>query len=448
MECKEVFCPHCGEFVAPRTFRRHKSAYFHEENGSWDVPLHYSSDEESSTAVNYDDSENLYDETSEFAACENEEEEYMEVDLERARETIEFWEDAIEDVITDFNEDDADAGPSASLSVDAEDMEWRFAHQISLVKWICIFLLFWTAQFQISDSALELMLRFFNTLFSVCQHYAPWFGGVVMFLPTSLYFVRKMLGLDRDKYTKFVVCPNCHYLYRFSDCFITLGRRRMPKKCSHRPFPNHKLRRFRETCGELNGGYLLKEVQLKDGRTKLYPHKVYSYMSVLDTLKTFLSRKDFWFKCNLWKVGRNFDSAPDILADVFDGRVWREFLFVEGEPLLGGERSLGFMLNVDWFQPFKLARYSVGVIYLVVMNLPRNERFKVENVILVGVIPGPHEPSRSINTYLSPLVDDFLVLWEGWHVCGEIVKGVLLCVASDLPAARKVQVFYVHFLIP
>ena len=98
-----------------------------------------------------------------------------------------------------------------------------------------------------------------------------------------------------------------------------------------------------------------------------------------------------------------------------------------------------FMLNVDWFQPFKLARYSVGMIYLVVMNLPRNERFKIENVILVGVIPGPHEPSGNINTYLSPLVDELLVLWEGWRVGSEIVKGVLLCVASDLPAARKVS---------
>ena len=128
----------------------------------------------------------------------------------------------------------------------------------------------------------------------------------------------------------------------------------------------------------------------------------------------------------------------EILADIVDGRVWREFLFVDGKPLLAGERSLAFMLNVDWFQPFKLARYSVGVIYLVVMNLPRNERFKVENVVLVGVIPGPHEPSGNINTYLEPLVNELLVLWEGWHVGSEIVKGVLLCVASDLPTARKV----------
>lgn len=195
----EVFCPHCKEYVAPRTFRRHKALYCKGER-TWDldVPPTSSSDEESSTPVNYEDDreETSYDEVFKFMDFETEgegDEEYMEVDLERAKETIEFWEDAIEDIIVDFEED---AEPAASLSIDAEDMDRTYLNQRSLVKWICLFLLFWTAQFQMSDNALELMLRFFNTLFTVCQRYAPWFGGVVMFLPTSVYFLRKRLGLE------------------------------------------------------------------------------------------------------------------------------------------------------------------------------------------------------------------------------------------------------------
>lgn len=180
---------------------------------------------------------------------------------------------------------------------------------------------------------------------------------------------------------------------------------------------------------------------LKDGKTKFYPRKAYSYKSILDTLKTFVSRNDFWLKCNSWKVGRDFRSASDILADVESKErcgVTCCLLGGRGEPFLAGDRALAMMLNVDWFQPFKLARYSVGVLYLVIMNLPRHERFKVENVILVGVIPGPHEPSKSINTYLSPMVDGLLLLWNGWRFAGEIIRDILLCVASDLPAARKV----------
>ena len=41
---------------------------------------------------------------------------------------------------------------------------------------------------------------------------------------------------------------------------------------------------------------------------------------------------------------------------------------------------------------------------MVLMNLPRTEMFKSDNVFLVGVIPGPHEPKLNINTYLQPLV--------------------------------------------
>jgi hypothetical protein len=80
------------------------------------------------------------------------------------------------------------------------------------------------------------------------------------------------------------------------------------------------------------------------------------------------------------------------------------------------------------------------------MNLPRSERFKTENIILVGVIPGPSEPKLNINTYLSPLVDELLILWNdgvmlhhhGSQFIPETFKASLLCVACDIPASRKV----------
>lgn len=50
------------------------------------------------------------------------------------------------------------------------------------------------------------------------------------------------------------------------------------------------------------------------------------------------------------------------------------------------------MLNLDFFQPYKHVQYSLGAIYMTVLNLPRSDRNKIENVILVGLIPGPNEP--------------------------------------------------------
>ena len=61
-------------------------------------------------------------------------------------------------------------------------------------------------------------------------------------------------------------------------------------------------------------------------------------------------------------------------------------------------------MNVDWFEPFERSVYSVGSIYLTVQNFPIDKRYKPENIILVGIIPGPSEPKLSINSYLALLV--------------------------------------------
>ena len=101
------------------------------------------------------------------------------------------------------------------------------------------------------------------------------------------------------------------------------------------------------------------------------------------------------------------------------------------------------MMNMDFFRPYKHVQYSVGAIYLVIMNLPRSLRYKQENVILCGLIPGPHEPELNINTYLQPSVKELLTLWDGvdFTLPGNQIKKVraaLLCVACDIPACRKV----------
>src|SRR5437763_14393573 len=60
------------------------------------------------------------------------------------------------------------------------------------------------------------------------------------------------------------------------------------------------------------------------------------------------------------------------------------------------------MLNLDWFQPFDNSQHSVRVIYGVICNLPRSERFKTSNTIILIVIPGPGEPKlHKLNHYLA-----------------------------------------------
>ncbi|OAD65777.1 hypothetical protein PHYBLDRAFT_102100, partial [Phycomyces blakesleeanus NRRL 1555(-)] len=84
-------------------------------------------------------------------------------------------------------------------------------------------------------------------------------------------------------------------------------------------------------------------------------------------------------------------------------------------------------------------------------NLPCSEQFKKENVILVGLMPGPKEASTSdINNYLKLLVDELMELYKGikikTHQCpnSTSIRAALLMVACDIPAARKVCGFTSH----
>ena len=69
------------------------------------------------------------------------------------------------------------------------------------------------------------------------------------------------------------------------------------------------------------------------------------------------------------------------------------------------------MLNFDFFQLYKHTTDSYGVFYLTLINLPRELRFREENILLVGIIPAyEHEPS-SLNHFMEPLINELKEFW-------------------------------------
>lgn len=109
------------------------------------------------------------------------------------------------------------------------------------------------------------------------------------------------------------------------------------------------------------------------------------------------------------------------------------------------------MLNVDWFRPQKHSPGSVAVLSLMLLSLPRHERYKLENIIVVGILPGPSEPKLTANTFLEPLVRELQTLWackELFSIYGSLlklsIKVGLVCVSSDIPATRKIGGFLGH----
>ena len=82
------------------------------------------------------------------------------------------------------------------------------------------------------------------------------------------------------------------------------------------------------------------------------------------------------------------------------------------------------------------------------MNLPHALRYKEENIILAGIIPGPHEPHLNINSYINPLVEELLELWSGIEMdttAGrKLVRCAVICASCDIPAGRKLCGFLGH----
>lgn len=296
----------------------------------------------------------------------------------------------------------------------------------------------------ITDIAVGSILAFLKELLGCILVEHPVLSSLPLLFPGTLYLLWKNIGLKKDNFVKYVVCRKCYALYLFDECTAYIEGELKSKLCPFVPFPFHTQRARRTPCGEL----LIKEVTLPSGARKLYPFKTYCYKPIKEIMQNSLMRPKFQTLCQKWK-NRTFSEG--VYSDIYDGQVWKEFCSENKNNFLTRNNSYGLMLNLDWFQPYEHVQYSVGVIYAVVLNLPRSCRFKLNNVMLIGVVPDMGgEPS--INTFMRPIVDDLEVAWTTGHSMKTFthpnetkqVKYALMCVGCDVPATRKLCGFLGH----
>lgn len=299
-------------------------------------------------------------------------------------------------------------------------------------------ILFWQSFYHVSNNAV-------NSLFKILSAFLKFIGSLVTSLnsttkrlffkfPKNIKAAEKLLNETLSSgFIEFVVCPRCHSIYRFDDCYITVCGQREVKLCPYIAFPKK-----RRQCGFP----LLKKVKIKKGY-KLIPMKVYPYQPLSNSLTHLFQKEGFAEACGIWRKRLPFVPQTHLL-DIYDGQVWSNF-----SSFLRLPNSLLLTINTDWFQPYTRIEYSVGAIYLSIQNLLKTERYKDENILLVGLIPGPCEPKLNMNTYLRPLVDELCEAWihgitikvNGKNVN---VRLAVSCVACDIPASRKLCGFLGH----
>ena len=276
------------------------------------------------------------------------------------------------------------------------------------ISLILAFLLKLRIMYSLPDRAIVVLLRFFKYLLlaiGTAFNVSALTNGI--HFPQSLYGYYTHLNVDESPLREYVACPSCHTLYDtpIQELVHGTSAQRVSDRCSFIVWPHHPQQRFRLPCNTI----LLNQVRTKRG-VSFKPRKVYYYYGLKRAPSILLSRPNMLKMCNIWLQQQK--DRNNLLADIMDGRMWTE-LSSSLSPNVEPVNLLGLLINVNWFQPYKHVTYSVGVIYAVVINLPRCLRFKDENVVIIGVIPGSHEPKKHINSYIGLLVSELLQLQRG-----------------------------------
>ncbi|OAD73080.1 hypothetical protein PHYBLDRAFT_169336 [Phycomyces blakesleeanus NRRL 1555(-)] len=135
------------------------------------------------------------------------------------------------------------------------------------------------------------------------------------------------------------------------------------------------------------------EDRYKVERVSVKPAQTFQIVPLLEQLWFKLAHPEEWAKMTYGTrclAGR----CEDICEDIFDGDV-------VGRLLDCGVVSM----FVDQFNPFKNAKMSSSVIYVINLNIYPKERYKTGNMMQLAIIPGPNHP-KDIASFLELVLDD------------------------------------------
>lgn len=134
--------------------------------------------------------------------------------------------------------------------------------------------------FKLPDTAMNVLFSFFALFFATIAHTMP---------ALSHSFISKLPGTKNaacssrasaETFTQYICCPSCHSIYNWNKCIIQDHDDQLRSKlCTFQWFPNHPQHQHRHPCG-----HSLMEKKSSNGRLSFYPHLIYCYKSVIESL--------------------------------------------------------------------------------------------------------------------------------------------------------------------
>ena len=329
----------------------------------------------------------------------------------------------------------ADSGELPISTAVYMNASWANADPIAIICYIVVAVLHLISHLSIDNCGF--LLRSFYLLLSLAMPTHD--AGRQSTLSSIHSDIRSVLcQMNLDPVTKaYICCPRCFKCYPLtSDA---------PTHCTNQDTPSSAV------CNRL-----LRKPAKGKGSARSVPSRQFLHQDMKQWLARLYCRpgmEEYLDRDVLDKAGSS-DRDPGVHHDIWDAPALRSFVGPDGRtPFMErpeGEGRLLFSLSMDGFNPYQTKeagkKVTIGAIYMVCLNLPPAIRYKMENMYLVGIIPGPKEPSlHQINHLLSPLVDELLELWhEGIFISqtphyrkGRRVRCALGPLVCDLPAARQ-----------
>jgi len=157
----------------------------------------------------------------------------------------------------------------------------------------------------------------------------------------------------------------------------------------------------------------------------------------------------------MYRAGLLKEPDPITIRDVHDGlhaqEVRAQHIYLDGIPLphipFSDDRDLHITISTDGFQTFKRAHhgsFSCWPIIGINQNLPPEIRIHIENLIPLGLMPGPSQP-KDMDSFLVPLHDDAWRLARGIEAydCETNSKfklhAYVLTASADMQAAKHLS---------
>lgn len=189
----------------------------------------------------------------------------------------------------------------------------------------------------------------------------------------------------------------------------------------------------------------------KMSRGQLVPGRKYAFQSLSDWIARLLSRPGLEDLLDeSLEESRKPHIPEDDVPDIHSSRIWKAFQGPDGKQFTATSGNLTFAMFLDGINPFGIKasgkKVSDTFVIMVCLTLPFSIRNNPENTFLVGIAPGPDEPSlEQVNWILRPIVAQLKSLWNpGLHLSrthrhphGRVIRAALLPFVADLMAMRR-----------